>query len=334
VHGGPIRSRAGVNIPSSRLTGDALTDDDREAVPRALELRVDLIAQSFVRNADDVVALKALLPADGPRVVAKIETQAAVDGFDSILQVADGIMVARGDLGVDLPYEEVPLVQKDLVARASEADRFTIVATQMLESMTSAPRPTRAEASDVANAVLDGADAVMLSAETAIGSFPLEALEAMSRICRATENKVREGELEEAEDEQVTAATAVILAAAALTDRTNVGAIWCFTRTGHTAEKLSATRPGVPIVAFTLSPIVARRLAVRSGVVPMILPAAGKGEPLIARMDAAWRAQRNHADYDTVILVTTSNNPGGINRFELQKLSEARLEARGERRGP
>ena len=156
-----------------RLTGDGLTDEDRAGVPRALELRVDLIAQSFVRNADDVRALRALLPADGPRLVAKIETRAAVDDFDDDLrQVADGIMVARGDLGVDIPFEEVPLVQKDLVRRATAAGRFAIVATQMLESMTGAPRPTRAEASDVANAVLDGADAVMLSAETAIGAVP------------------------------------------------------------------------------------------------------------------------------------------------------------------
>ncbi len=187
VNGGTVRSRSGVNIPSSRLTGDGLTDDDRAAVPRALELRVDLIAQSFVRTADDVRALKALLPADGPRLVAKIETQAALDQIDGIMDVADGIMVARGDLGVDIPFEEVPLAQKNLISAAAQRDRFTIVATQMLESMTGAPRPTRAEVSDVANAVLDGADAVMLSAETAIGSFPVEALSAMARICLATE---------------------------------------------------------------------------------------------------------------------------------------------------
>jgi len=319
VHGGAVRSRSGVNIPSSRLTGEGLTDDDRAAIPRALELRADLIAQSFVRNADDVRALRAMLPADGPRVVAKIETRAAVDNLVEIAQVADGIMVARGDLGVDIPFEEVPIVQKDLIHGAATADRFSIVATQMLESMTSAPRPTRAEASDVANAVLDGTDAVMLSAETAIGAYPLEALQAMARICRATEAEPGVNDVS-AQAEQVSAATAVVLAASVITGRTDVGAIWCFTRTGHTAEMLSMTRPRVPIVAFTLSPIVARRLAVRRGVIPMILPTGGKGEPLVQRMEMAWRSQRDPANYETVFLVTTSLQPTGINRFEIHRL--------------
>jgi len=319
VHGGTVRSRSGVNIPSSRLTGEGLTDDDRAAIPRALELRADLIAQSFVRNADDVRALRAMLPADGPRVVAKIETRAAIDNFVEIAHVADGIMVARGDLGVDIPFEEVPMVQKDLIHGAAAADRFSIVATQMLESMTSAPRPTRAEASDVANAVLDGTDAVMLSAETAIGAYPLEALQAMARICRATEAEAGVNDVS-VEAEQVSAATAVVLAASVMTGRTDVGAIWCFTRTGHTAEMLSMTRPRVPIVAFTLSPIVARRLAVRHGVIPMILPTGGKGEPLVQRMEMAWRSQRDRASYETVFLVTTSLQPTGINRFEIHRL--------------
>jgi pyruvate kinase len=321
VNGGTVRSRSGVNIPSSRLTGDGLTDDDRADVPRALELRVDLIAQSFVRTADDVQALKALLPADGPRLVAKIETQSALDNVDGILEVADGIMVARGDLGVDIPFEEVPLAQKQLIRSAADRDRFTIVATQMLESMTVSPRPTRAEASDVANAVLDGADAVMLSAETAIGSFPVEALTAMARICHATERAMESGASSTRSD-MVTHATATILAATAITGYTDVGAIWCFTRTGHTAEKLSMTRPGVPIVAFTLSPIVARRLAIRRGVVPMILPASAKAEPLIERMEAAWRAQKNHAEYGSVVLITTSQQPHGINRMEVHRLTD------------
>jgi pyruvate kinase len=319
VNGGTVRSRSGVNIPSNRLTGDGLTDDDRAAVPRALEMRVDLIAQSFVRTADDVRALKAMLPADGPRLVAKIETQAALDQIDGIMDVADGIMVARGDLGVDIPFEEVPLAQKRLIRAACERDRFTIVATQMLESMTAAPRPTRAEASDVANAVLDGADAVMLSAETAIGSFPVEALSAMARICLATERDAGATQRAEAQ-EHVTHATATILVATAITGYADVGAIWCFTRTGHTAEKLSISRPNVPIVAFTLSPIVARRLAVRKGVVPMILPAAAKSEPLVERMEAAFRGQRNHDEYESVVLVTTSQQPHGINRMEVHRL--------------
>ena len=318
VNGGLVRSRSGVNIPSNRLTGDGLTDDDRAAVPRALELRVDLIAQSFVRTAADVRALKSMLPNDGPRVVAKIETRAGIDNFDEILEVADGIMVARGDLGVDIPFEEVPIVQKDLVRRAIAAGRFVIVATQMLESMTAAPRPTRAEASDVANAVLDGADAVMLSAETAIGDFPLEALQAMARISLVTERVAGTPAMT---DTAGPPPDEIIAAATYMATRSHGGALWCFTRSGNTAERLSMRRPGVPIVAFTLSPIVARRLAVRSGVVPMILPAGGRGESLVERMHAAWRAQRDRGSYESVILVTTSQQPSGINRLEVHRLA-------------
>ena len=321
VHGGTVRTRSGVNIPSERLTGDALTDEDRASIPRALELRADLIAQSFVRTAEDVKALRALLPADGPRVVAKIETRAAVDDFDAIAREADGIMVARGDLGVDIPFEEVPMIQKDLITRAANADVFSIVATQMLESMTDAPRPTRAEASDVANAVLDGADAVMLSAETAIGAFPVEALQAMQRICLAVESKGGTDFVSDDDEKEKTGpVNAIVLAAAVMAGYAEAGAIWCFTRTGRTAELQSMTRPNVPIVAFTLSPVVARRLAVRRGVIPLILSTSGTGS-LFERMEATWRAQRDREAYDTVVVVTTSAQPEGINRLEIHRLS-------------
>jgi pyruvate kinase len=328
VNGGLIRSRAGVNIPSERFGDGGLTADDKVAVPRALELRVDLLAQSFVRSAADVVALKQMLPADGPRVVAKIETRAALDDFDAIAMAADGVMVARGDLGVDVPFEDVPLIQKDLVSRARSVGRFTIVATQMLESMTAAARPTRAEASDVANAVLDGTDAVMLSAETAIGQYPVEALQAMVRICAAAEPKVDPwaGGIPSLE---MTPASLIAMAANAAVGASRhepgaPGAIWCFTRTGRTAELLAYQRPSVPVVAFTLSPVVARRLAVRSGVIPLVLPAGAKNSPLIEQMETAWRGQRGATvDNDNVLVVTTSSQPGGINRLEVVRLTGA-----------
>ena len=326
VNGGLIRTRCGVTVPSERLPAGGLTDEDREAVPRALELRVDLIAQSFVRAPEDVRELRALLPADGPRLVAKIETHAAVAAFDAIAAESDGIMIARGDLGVDLPFEEVPVVQKDLVERALAAGKFVIVATQMLESMTGAPRPTRAEASDVANAVLDGADAVMLSAETAVGQFPLQALQAMERICARAEET---GQREFVPSGDDAPATLIIEAAAMLALRRAWGlgngadAIWCFTRSGRTAEQLSLQRPGVPIVAFTLSPIVARRLAVRRGVVPIVMPANARNGTLIERMAAAWRAQGGGTEHRRVILVTTSHQASGINRLEIHGLNEA-----------
>mgnify|MGYP000229844705 CR=1 FL=1 len=321
INGGLIRTRSGVNIPSERFGDGGLTDEDRAAVPRALELRVDLLAQSFVRSANDVADLKQLLPADGPRVVAKIETRAALNDFDAIAAAADGIMVARGDLGVDIPFEDVPMIQKDLLRRAADADKFSIVATQMLESMTGAARPTRAEASDVANAVLDGADAVMLSAETAIGAYPVEALNALSRICQAVEDRADYGTAVAHADKAASSAHAIVLAAASISSFTDAGAVWCFTRTGRTAELLSMTRPKIPIVAFTLSPVVARRLAVRRGVIPLVLQAGTRNSPLTDQMEAAWRGQRTAADYDSVLLVTTSSQPAGINRLEVHRLA-------------
>jgi pyruvate kinase len=328
VHGGVVRTRSGVGVPNERLTSDGLTDEDRSGVERALELRVDLIAQSFVRSADDVNALRALLPEDAPLVLAKIETQSAVDDFDAIMTAADGVMVARGDLGIDIPYAEVPLIQKDLVRRAVGRGKFTIVATQMLESMTSAARPTRAEASDVANAVLDGADAVMLSAETAIGAYPVEAAQAMVDICTATERGADQAPRTTDHGgakggSTADAAMAMCRTAVRLTDTyADISAIWCFTRSGRTAEFLAMARPRVPIVAFTINPIVARRLAVRGAVVPVVLPAAKAGQPLVDRMAVAARLGRLTVagESSTVLFVTTSDKPGGVNRLELVRV--------------
>jgi pyruvate kinase len=323
VHGGVVRSRSGVTIPAERRAADGLSGADREAVPRALELRVDLIAQSFVTGADDVRQLRQLLPADGPRLVAKIETQAAVDNFAAIGEAADGVMIARGDLGLAIPYAHLPLLQKDLLTRAATAGLFSIVATQMLESMVSAARPTRAEASDVANAVLDGADALMLSAETAIGRYPVEALSAMCDICEAAETRGAQanGPGERQERERTTdVAEAIVHASAALAPYAGTDAIWCFTRSGRTAELLSMARPPVPILAFTPSPIVARRLAVRRGVVPLVMPAGGNGT-LLERMRATSKAQHGLDGQARVALVTTSAAAGGINRLEIVDLA-------------
>jgi pyruvate kinase len=188
LRGGTVRSRAGVSVPAGRLSLPALTERDIALVDELRALEPDLVGQSFVRAAADIEALRRALGGDGPRIIAKIETRPAVESIGSILQVADGIMVARGDLGVEIPYAEVPIVQKRLIAAARAAGRPSIVATQMLESMIHASRPTRAEASDVANAVLDGADAVMLSAETAIGRFPVEAAAAAAAIVAYAES--------------------------------------------------------------------------------------------------------------------------------------------------
>ena len=256
VRGGTVRSRAGVSIPSERLTTSALTAKDRADVPRALEPRGGP-CRPVVRPARRGYPRRCASCSgpSGPLIVAKIETRAAVDDFDRILDAADAVMIARGDMGVELPYEEVPIIQKQLVRRALDRGVPSIVATQMLESMIASPRPTRAEASDVANAVFDGADAIMLSGETAIGAYPILAAEAAVRICRLCEQRGSEH-----------------LAAGAPPSRIRTPAPWpmprsrwpaaeddivgiaCYTRTGSTARILSSLRPRVPIFAFSPDP--------------------------------------------------------------------------------
>jgi pyruvate kinase len=192
VRGGPVRSRAGVNVPSERLSLPAITPKDEEDLRWALDARVDMVAQSFVRRAHDVRALVALMGRPRPTLVAKIETRPAVEDAQAILATADAVMVARGDLGAETALEEIPVIQKQLVATANRAATPAVVATQMLESMTSAPRPTRAEAGDVAGAVFDGADAILLSGETAIGAYPVEAARTAARILEVTETAGRQ----------------------------------------------------------------------------------------------------------------------------------------------
>jgi len=299
VRGGTVRSGAGVNIPSERLSLPAITDRDRHALEVALSIGVDLVAQSFVRRAGDLVSLRSLLGRHRVGVVAKLETRAAVEDLEAILARGDAVMVARGDLGVEIPYEEIPLVQKRIVAMAVAAGRPVIVATQMLESMTAHTRPTRAEASDVATAVLEGADAVMLSAETAIGRHPIEAAAAAVRICRFAEanGAAYETRLDRSRPSPVPvigdaralpssaapsedeadhrAAWAIAGAAADLADRDpGISALACYTTSGRTAALLSAARPHKPILALSADPVVVRQLALCRGVI-----AAHAGEP-------------------------------------------------------
>jgi pyruvate kinase len=322
VRAGTIRPHAGVSIASDRLSQPALTDADRAAVPRALELGADFVGQSFVRSANDVRSLRALLGDDGPPIVAKIETRLAVDDFDAICAVADAVMVARGDLGVELPFEEVPIIQKELVRRALDAGVPVIVATQMLESMTSSPRPTRAEASDVANAIFDGADAVMLSAETAIGSYPVLATEAMARIARLCEERgaahLPAGRSPSADTDADALAYAAVALAGADAD---VEAIACYTRTGRTARILSALRPRVPIIAYAPDDRVHRLLALVHGVTarPCVPPPEVSGR--LGMM--AWLTGEDPSlpDGVAVVLVASTAEPGtGPNLLEVHRV--------------
>jgi pyruvate kinase len=310
VRGGLVRSRAGVAIPAERLSAPALTDIDRADIPRAVAMSATYLGQSFVRGPEDVAALRGMLGPDGPAIVAKIETRPAVESFDAILEHADAVMIARGDLGVEMPYEDVPLIQKQLVRRALDRGVPAIVATQMLESMTVTPRPTRAEASDVANAVFDGADAIMLSGETAIGAYPLEAAQAAVRIVTRCEDAGTSYLAPGRSIPPDTESGALAQAAVTIADgQPGIAAIACYTRTGRTAELLASLRPGVPIVTFTPDTRVADRLALVHGVVPRTSVALDEADRLGA-VHRLLAGARLVAAGSTVVLVSSSATPG------------------------
>ncbi len=285
-HGGILRPNKGINLPGIDVSAPSISERDEEEVRRAVALGVDYIALSFVRKGDDVEALRRMLPKT-VRIVAKIEKDTALRHLDEILDATDAVMVARGDLGVELPFEEVPLAQKRLIRESNLRGKPVITATQMLESMISAPRPTRAEASDVANAILDGTDAVMLSAETAVGAHPHEAVTAMVRIAREIERHRRgrspafdlavgrRSELppSAARDEVPPARTesALAVAVCAAADLLRAPLIVCFTSSGFTARTVASYRPSVPILAVTPEPETFRQLSLVWGVVPALV---------------------------------------------------------------
>jgi pyruvate kinase len=270
VHGGLLKPRKGVNLPGTVLSVPALTDKDIADLEFGLGQGVDFVALSFVQRAEDVATVKAHIASFGSDtpVIAKIEKPQAVDGIDAILAIADGIMIARGDLGVEVPPEEVPQIQKHLIDRAVRAGVPVITATQMLESMISAPRPTRAEASDVANAVLDATDAVMLSGETASGAYPLEALQMMDRIVALTEADIepRWGLLRRDRAVDYPSDLAIGYSACHAAEMTRATAIVCLTDSGATARTVARFRPVTPLIALTLNARTRRRLSLVWGV--------------------------------------------------------------------
>jgi pyruvate kinase len=293
VHGGSISSKKGMNFPDSELTIPAITEKDREDVAFAVQHQLDYIAASFIRRRTDIEDLRALLASHGGSdvlVIAKLEKPQAIDNLDEILEVSDGVMVARGDLGVELPPEAVPTVQKRIISEASRWGRFAITATQMLESMTTNARPTRAEASDVANAIFDGSDAVMLSAETASGKYPVEAVQMMARIISSAEVSRRAYAHEmpafrkESDSDEFTDALAGAANYAA--EAIDAKYIVVFTQTGFAAKLMSKFRPRPPIVALTPSSWVARRMNILWGVQPYVLKEAGEyHEQIVDRVD-------------------------------------------------
>ncbi|MHB1222841.1 MAG: pyruvate kinase [Gemmatimonadaceae bacterium] len=273
VHGGQMGSHKGMNLPGVHVSAPSITEKDHADIAFAIEQDVDYLALSFVRRADDIAELRAMLP-KGLLIVAKIEKDNALENIDEILQATDAVMVARGDLGVELPFEQVPYAQKRIIQLAMHAGRPVITATQMLESMVTHPRPTRAEASDVANAILDGTDAVMLSAETAAGAFPRLAVQAMRRIITEIEQHPIPWLRDERRPLSGIASTEETIAAATATAVQMLGTpvVVVFTKSGFSARVVAARRPGVPILALTDVPRTYRQLALVWGLIPALVP--------------------------------------------------------------
>jgi len=270
--GGPLSDHKGINLPESDVSTSSLTEKDVQDALFGRDLGVDYMALSFVRSAEDVAALRKVVGPTMP-LIAKIEKPQAVDRISEIAMAADGVMVARGDLGVELPLERVPLVQKTCIERTTHEGKLAIVATEMLESMIESPRPTRAEVSDVANAILDGTDAVMLSGETATGKYPFDAVRTMGAIIEEVEHSPRfRARPTPALDRNDSFATAVARASVAAAQQLGISTIVSCTETGRSARLLSEHRPSARVVAFTPRQETYRRLALYWGVTPFVIP--------------------------------------------------------------
>jgi pyruvate kinase len=328
VTGGLLLEHKGMNLPRTRLSGPALTAKDRADLEFALRQGVDYIALSFVRGPQDIERVRRIAGRRGRGVplIAKLELREAIERLDDILAVADGVMVARGDLGVEVPLERVPVLQKSILREANRHGVLVITATQMLESMVEQPRPTRAEASDVANAIFDGTDAVMLSAETASGRYPLKAVAVMDRIIREAEASGLGASIPAEtlhRDDREVHAVAHAARDAALQARAR--AIVVFTQTGATARILSKLRPPCPIIAFAPSEEVRRRMALYRGVLPLVLRLARTTDRMLADGDRAIRARGILKTGERVVVVSgTSPRPGATNLMKVHVLGDRR----------
>ncbi|MFW6116019.1 MAG: pyruvate kinase [Chloroflexota bacterium] len=326
--GGTLTSNKGINLPGVAAQLPSITEKDRRDLAHALEWEIDWIALSFVRSADGIHELKGLireiLPDSKPvPVMAKIEKPQALDDLPAIIEAADAVMVARGDLGIEIRPEEVPMAQKRIIAACNEAGIPVVTATQMLESMIRNPRPTRAEASDVANAILDGTDAVMLSAETTIGEYPVEAVKTMMRIIEEVEAKrpevatrafrPLEGGL------QLSIADAVGRAAREAAQDLKATALVTPTVSGHTARVMSYYRPQAPIVAVTPDARVQRRLTLYRGVIPLLAPRADNSDEMIEHAVGAARQQWLVKEGDTLVVTAGAarSEPGTTNLMRI-----------------
>jgi pyruvate kinase len=323
---GPVSNNKGINLPGVAVSVPALSEKDKEDLRWALHMTVDFIALSFVRSATDAEDVRAIMREEGVSlpVIAKIEKPQAIDNIEEIVDAFDGFMVARGDLGVECPLEDVPFLQKQVIEVARRHAKPVIVATQMLESMISSPRPTRAEASDVANAVLDGADAVMLSGETSVGSFPIETVETMARIIASTEDHGL-ARMAAIDWQPRTRGGVIAKAAAEVADRIGAKYLVAFTQSGDSARRLSRYRGSIPMLAFTPVPVVRSQLALSWGVETFLGEPVEHTDEMVAQVDEhLLRVGRVH-EGDLVVIIAGSppGIPGSTNALRIHRMGDA-----------
>lgn len=314
VNGGPVSNHKGVNVPGAKLSMPYLSEADRKDILFGIDQGFDIIAASFVRSREDVLEIRKILEDHDSRImiVSKIENMQGIDNLDEIIEVSDGIMVARGDMGVEVPLEEVPILQKQIIKKAVARGKQVITATQMLESMIHNPRPTRAETTDIANAIYDGTTAIMLSGESAQGQYPVEAVQTMGRIAERTEADIdfagRLKKREAPEGDNIT--TAISHATCTLAADLDVKAIICVTMSGFTAGMISQFKPGCPIIGCTVKRLVWRQLNLQWGVMPLLIHEENTAEDLFREAVSAAVEAGYLEKGDRVII--TAGMPLGI----------------------
>ena len=305
---GIVKNHKGVNVPGVKVNLPAITEKDRSDIEFGIEQGIDFIAASFVRKVSDVLAIREILEANNAthiKIISKIENQEGVDNLDEIIEVSDGIMVARGDLGVEIPTEEIPVVQKLMIKKCNEAGKPVITATQMLDSMIRNPRPTRAEVTDVANAIYDGTDAIMLSGETAAGKYPVEAVKTMATIAKRAEETMRNRRTKINKSKNVTDAISYATCTTAMD--LEAKAILSSTASGHTARMVSKFRPDCPIIATTSDESVRRQLSLTWGVLPVMRnKSANTDQVIVNSIEAAKTAE--YVNENDIVVITAGGS--------------------------
>ena len=314
---GIVKNHKGVNVPGVKVNLPAITDKDRSDIEFGIEQGIDFIAASFVRKVSDVLAIREILEAnnaDHIKIISKIENQEGVDNLDEIIEVSDGIMVARGDLGVEIPTEEIPVVQKLMIKKCNEAGKPVITATQMLDSMMRNPRPTRAEVTDVANAIYDGTDAIMLSGETAAGKYPVEAVKTMAAIAKRAEETMRNRRDKINNSKNVTDAISYATCTTAMD--LDARAILSSTSSGHTARMVSKFRPDCPIIATTTNEGVRRQLSLTWGVLPVMRENSTNTDQVITNSIEAAKSAKYVNENDVVVITAGAGEATNLIKVE------------------